>query len=179
MFPSKKSCRFFNALASSFSLNIYTGQQRRKAEAMYHCAEMAVNLSQLLKYFRKGERTDQISKLTNKSAATSGKRKSLTSDQETEFIFLFDPSEGRFNSGIQVLRSYLSYIYCKFLLKIKCCQISFAPKMSTNPACSKKVAVLGEYWPLVTFSQNMDLSEFLSYCYNLGPIFPKTALPLS
>ena len=133
MFPSKKSCRFFpNALASSFSLNIYTGQQRRKAEAMYHCAEMAVNLSQLLKYFRKGERTDQISKLTNKSAATSGKRKSLTSDQETEFIFLFDPSEGRFNSGIQVLRSYLSYIYCKFLLKIKCCQISFSKQRNLH-----------------------------------------------
>ena len=73
-----------------------------------------------------------ISKLTNKSAATSGKRKSLTSDQETEFIFLFDPSEGRFNSGIQVLRSYLSYIYCKFLLKIKCCQISFSKQRNLH-----------------------------------------------
>ena len=91
-----------------------------------------INLSQLLKYFRKGECTDQISELTNKSAATSGKRKSLTSDQETEFIFLFDPSEGRFNSGIQVLRSYLSYIYCKFLLKIKCCQISFSKQRNLH-----------------------------------------------
>ena len=41
---------------------------------MYHCAEVAVNLSELLKYFHKGERTDQIRELRNKSAATSGKR---------------------------------------------------------------------------------------------------------
>ena len=82
--------------------------------------------------------------MTNKSVATSGKRKSLTSDQETEFIFLFDPSEGRFNSGIQVLRSYLSYIYCKFLLKIKCYQISFSKQRNLHTD-------LGSLWFLQQF----------------------------
>ena len=69
----------------------------------------------------------------------------LTSDQETEFIFLFHPSEGRFNSGIQVLRSYLSYIYCKFLLKIKCYQISFSKQRNLHTDLSSLVWFLQRF----------------------------------
>ena len=88
---------------------------------MYHRAEMVVNLSELLKYFRKGERTDQISELTNKSAATSGKRKSLTSDLETGVFFIQVK-----DVFIQENKFYaLICLIAKFLLKIKCYPISF------------------------------------------------------